>query len=128
MEGSLMELLGNVGEYAAELRACQLHFGVKPCRYPKADVWGLAPLKELGADDGRLDCTALDTFSVDNVGTKDIDDALSIEWHGGGFELPCTCGIHVADVASRLPCDCCHAPPREGYAGPRPSPPPPPFS
>ena len=34
MEGRLMELLGNVGEYPAELQACQLHLGIRPCRYP----------------------------------------------------------------------------------------------
>jgi hypothetical protein len=33
-EAALIELLGNVGEYEAELQAYQLHFGVKPCRYP----------------------------------------------------------------------------------------------
>lgn len=27
MEGRLMELLGNVGEYPAELQACTLHYG-----------------------------------------------------------------------------------------------------
>ena len=36
MEGHLMELLGYVGEYAAELRACQLHFGVKGRRWDYA--------------------------------------------------------------------------------------------
>ena len=43
-----MELLGVVGEYAAELRVYQLHFGVKPCRYPSEEAWALRP-----ADAGR---------------------------------------------------------------------------
>ena len=38
-----MELLGVVGEYAAELRVYQLHFGVKPCRYPAEEAWALRP-------------------------------------------------------------------------------------
>ena len=34
-EAELVELLGEVGKYKDELAAYQLHFGVKPCRYPK---------------------------------------------------------------------------------------------
>ena len=88
-------------QYSAELQACQLHFRIKPCRYPVADTWGLLPV---AGPEERLDCTALDTVSIDNASTKDIDDALSFAFTGDGFELPCSLGIHVADVASRLPC------------------------
>ena len=100
MEGRLMELLGNVGEYPAELQACQLHFRIKPCRYPVADSWGLLPVAELGTEE-RLDCLSLDTVSIDNASTLDIDDALSFALAGCGG----TIGIHVADVASRMACD-----------------------
>tara|TARA_B100000780_G_scaffold262423_1_gene215547 strand:- start:147 stop:638 length:492 start_codon:yes stop_codon:yes gene_type:complete len=106
MEGKLMELLGNVGEYPAEFQACQLHFRIKPCRYPVAESWGLLPVAELGTD-ARLDCMSLATVSIDNASTKDIDDALSFGFAVGGADSGkhATIGIHVADVASRMACD-----------------------
>ncbi|KAJ1630729.1 hypothetical protein T492DRAFT_839785 [Pavlovales sp. CCMP2436] len=105
-EGRLMELLGNVGDYAAELHAYQLHFVIKPCHYPQAASWALLPddlPSEAGAGgaEARLDRTDLHVFSVDNESTRDIDDALSFEFDGAAG---CTIGIHVADVASRIPC------------------------
>ena len=99
LSAELVELLGPVGDYATELYAYELHFGVLPCRYPPEDAWALAPA-EPGA--GRADATDLDVFSVDNAGTRDIDDALSFEWADDGAS--CTIGVHVADVASRVPC------------------------
>ena len=115
-EAELLELLGEVGEYPAELEAYQLHFGIKPCRYPNPAAWGLVPLTE-PIERGRLNCTALHVFSVDNPGTRDIDDALSltpasaapaelIDALGGAGALApgsLILGIHVSDVASRLP-------------------------
>ena len=76
-QAELVELLGQVGVYKDELAAYQLHFAVKPCRYPKERDWALVPLCDPPEAD-RLECTALHVFSVDNVGTRDIDDALSL--------------------------------------------------
>ena len=45
-QAELIELLGPVGEYSAEMEAYQLHFGIKPCRYPKPAEWALCPLAE----------------------------------------------------------------------------------
>ena len=90
-EAALIELLGPVGEYASELEAYQLHFGVKPCRYPQKEEWALTGL--LGGGDGgslppceawRRDCSHLHVVSVDNASTRDIDDALSIEASADG--------------------------------------------
>lgn len=89
MEGhkaELVELLGPVGDHDTELRALQTHFEVVPCRYPKD--W---TLNEGDEDGGRR---LVRVFSVDNAGTRDIDDALSFD----GKVL----GIHVADVARRI--------------------------
>ena len=44
---------------------------------------------------GRADFTALDTFTIDDAETLDIDDALSLEQIPGGWRV----GIHIADVA-----------------------------
>ena len=78
---SLVELLGLVGEYPSELLAYQLHFGVKPCRYPAPTEWELRDATAAAAEaaDGRRDCSHLHAFSVDNASTRDIDDALSVE-------------------------------------------------
>eukprot|EP00802_Teleaulax_amphioxeia_P010834 Tamp_10864.p1 GENE.Tamp_10864~~Tamp_10864.p1 ORF type:complete len:571 (+),score=151.14 Tamp_10864:48-1715(+) len=102
--GELMELLGPVGDFDTELYAYQLHFNILPCRYPTADAWGLLPAQDVDAlSDGRQDCTHLHVFSIDNASTRDIDDALSFEFQGGDDAATCRIGIHVADVAARVP-------------------------
>lgn len=47
----------------------------------------------------REDLTALDAFTVDDVSTKDMDDAISLERTASGWRL----GIHISDVAAVLP-------------------------
>ena len=44
----------------------------------------------------RVDLTHLDTFTIDPPGSKDLDDALSIEKFGDGFRV----GVHIADVTA----------------------------
>ena len=41
-----------VGEYASELLAYQLHFGVKPCRYPAPSEWQLRDASTAAAQVG----------------------------------------------------------------------------
>lgn len=43
----------------------------------------------------RIDLRNVDTISIDPIGSKDLDDALSIERKDGGFKI----GIHIADVS-----------------------------
>mgnify|MGYP001493857679 CR=1 FL=1 len=47
----------------------------------------------------RKDFTHLETFSIDPVGCKDIDDAISIETINNGYKVY----VHIADVASYIP-------------------------
>jgi len=92
----LVELLGPTGEHATELLAMQLHFGVKPCKYPIIGDWGLVDMDAVAA---RADATASRLVSIDNAGTRDIDDAVSFDVvDADTIRL----GIHVADVASRI--------------------------
>ena len=44
----------------------------------------------------RYDLTDLDTFTIDPPGSKDLDDALSIEKWEDGFRV----GVHIADVTA----------------------------
>ena len=49
--------------------------------------------------EGREDFTSFETYSIDDEGTEDIDDAISV------WETPegITVGIHIADVAGIVP-------------------------
>jgi hypothetical protein len=60
-----------------------------------------------GGSSSRVDCrgplSSL-VFSVDNADTMDVDDALSFEFDYQGKAGVVRMGIHIADVASRIPC------------------------
>lgn len=47
----------------------------------------------------RRDLQGVYTFTIDDVSTRDMDDAISLEESGSGFRL----GIHISDVASVIP-------------------------
>lgn len=49
--------------------------------------------------EGREDLTHLETFTIDDEGTLDIDDAISIQSVSEGFIV----GVHISDVASYVP-------------------------
>jgi exoribonuclease II len=50
-----------------------------------------------GWDHQRRDLRDLEVFTIDGAGTRDIDDALSVEYReGGGFQI----GIHITDPAA----------------------------
>jgi exoribonuclease-2 len=51
-------------------------------------------------DGGRIDLTSVPTATVDALGAKEFDDALSLEPLGGG---KVRLGLHIADVASIVP-------------------------
>ena len=55
---------------------------------------------------GRLDLTELAAITVDDEGTEDRDDALSVEVAGpnaGGSDPAYTVGIHIADAGALVP-------------------------
>ena len=53
-------------------------------------------------DSRRLDFTKLDVFTIDDISTLDMDDALSLESTESGYRL----GIHISDVAAEIPLGC----------------------
>ena len=81
----LLEILGPVGNRAVESEVLHRNYGIKPTKYPSY-VFN----KSNDAPD-----VIHEVFSVDNPGTKDIDDALSMEINGNKITL----GIHISDVA-----------------------------
>lgn len=46
----------------------------------------------------RRDETALEALTIDDASTRDIDDALTVEFSADGYRL----GVHISDVASTL--------------------------
>lgn len=72
-----------------------------------AKVWAVlresraAPIAAIRAvtQEGRLDLTGLDCFTIDSAASRILDDALSFEVLGGGRAR---WGIHIADVGALL--------------------------
>lgn len=84
--GELMEIYGPVGSAETESRALQYHFGIKPCRYPLHDYGQTSPTS---------DQSPLEVFTVDNPGTMDMDDALSVKTLGPDHYQV---GVHITDA------------------------------
>ncbi len=81
----LMEILGPVGKYTVESEVLHRQYGIKPTKYPSYVLNKTNDIPEV----------IHEVFSVDNPGTKDIDDALSMEINGNKIIV----GIHISDVA-----------------------------
>jgi exoribonuclease-2 len=62
------------------------------------EALGKADLLKTVKDKQRKDLTHLQTFSIDEPFTRDIDDAISFEFHKDFLQL----GIHVTDAASLI--------------------------
>lgn len=114
-EAQLVELLGPPGCYDSELQVYQFAYGIKPCKYPQIATSEIAEKDHFGRK--RVDITESDTFSVDNPGTRDIDDAISFHeirenvmrsifsdedvllYSGKSVKVV---GVHITDLASKL--------------------------
>ncbi len=59
------------------------------------------PENPLSDDRERLDLTDLETFTIDDVDTRDRDDALSVETVEGGYRV----GVHIADAGALVAID-----------------------
>jgi exoribonuclease-2 len=54
--------------------------------------------------EGRLDLSALESYTIDDAETKDMDDALSFEPHSSDpHNSTYRIGVHITDVASLIP-------------------------
>lgn len=94
----LLKLIGRYPEGADEfLLANGIHAGFSPQTLEAAEH-----LTPYTPDPARLDCAGRTIFSIDDIETKDIDDALSCRLNGEG-ELEV--GIYIADPASFVPKD-----------------------
>lgn len=91
----LVELLGGTGDFATESRVLRYHYGVQPCVYPEYEL--SEGLLEPWSDALEV----RDAITIDNASTQDRDDALS--WHPDGEDGAGRLGIHITEVAARLP-------------------------
>lgn len=90
------------GYWAEDTNIALLRHGV-PVLFPdEAESAALRLYQSSVPNQGRLDLTHLDVFSIDDAATLDMDDALSLETlDGGRFRL----GVHIAAPASVIAFD-----------------------
>ncbi len=75
-----------------------------PCRWPaevrqQTEALAGGGLARALNDPDRTDLTGLRVFSIDEPFTRDVDDALSVEFHDDHTLL----GVHIADAAALVP-------------------------
>jgi ribonuclease R len=69
-----------------------------PTKFPEAVLQEVNEINPNRDYSDRIDLRHLNVFSIDPQGSKDLDDALSIENTGNGYRV----GIHIADVTAWL--------------------------
>ena len=98
-EGELIEVLGRTHAPDAEFKAILHKYNLNP-QFPAAveQQTGQIPDQVRAQDiQGRQDCRALFTFTIDPDDAKDFDDALSVEpLEQGKTRI----GVHIADVSA----------------------------
>lgn len=95
-------VLVRLGVWAEEENLLAYRFGIRRSFPAEVEteaerLAGSLPRRE--DEPWREDLTRLETFSVDSLQTRDIDDALSVEALSGGcYRI----GIHITDLAGRV--------------------------
>ena len=79
----------------------ELHRAEVPDRFPDAVLAQAAAMAPASVS-GRRDLTHLDAFTIDDAGTRDRDDALSVETLPG-TDGEYLVGIHIADAGALIP-------------------------
>ncbi|NOY81685.1 MAG: RNB domain-containing ribonuclease [Kiritimatiellaeota bacterium] len=87
-----VELLARLGRLPAGVDRWLLERGAFPS-FPKSVEAAVAALVEYSPEPARADFSALDTFSIDDADTREIDDALSVETDGDRLAVY----VHIAD-------------------------------
>ncbi|MBQ6687302.1 MAG: ribonuclease R [Bacilli bacterium] len=96
--GKIIKILGHKADPGVDILSIAYKYGIN-------DEFSEAVKKELERipDEvsqtelvGRRDLTGEEIFTIDGDDTKDIDDAISIKYENGLYEL----GVHIADVSN----------------------------
>ena len=96
-DGMITEILGDADDPSVDVMAVIRAYGI-PTDFPREVLSETesVPASVSEADtEGRLDLRNLPTVTIDGEDAKDLDDAITIEEHDGGFTL----GVHIADVS-----------------------------
>ena len=108
LERAAFVILQKIGHFNANTNLSFIRFDI-PVEHPPIalqegdtlKVFESIELYPAEVKDGREDLTRVRAFTIDDISTKDMDDALSIEQTIDGFRI----GIHITDVASVIPSD-----------------------
>lgn len=90
----LIEIIGMTCDYNIE---CQILKNVYSIEYKYPKEWDTIYLKQ-----DTKDQNIIDAYTVDNIGTTDRDDAISIEYHSDNNHY--TVGIHIIDLVRMMGC------------------------
>lgn len=97
-EGEIIEILGHLDDPGVDILSIVEAYNL-PQKFPEEVEEELRRIpehvsKEEAEETGRLDLRDLPTVTIDGDGTKDFDDAVTLEKTGTGWRL----GVHIADV------------------------------
>jgi ribonuclease R len=97
-DGTLVQRLGRAFEPRAELAAIYHKYNLSTSFPDQVAREAIAIPPEVQPEDlaGRRDFRNIPTFTIDPDDAKDFDDALSLEYLGGGETRV---GVHIADVS-----------------------------
>ncbi len=97
-EGKIIEILGYMSDKGTDILSIVKQMGL-PYEFSNKTISDAENINQEVTDDelkSRLDLRELNTFTIDGIDAKDLDDAISIEkLDNGNYEL----GVHIADVS-----------------------------
>lgn len=96
-EGRIIEILGHVNDPGVDILSIIRAYNL-PEEYPDAVMDQVENIPDEVPEEekqGRLDLRHLQTVTIDGEDAKDLDDAITLEKKGDGYQL----GVHIADVS-----------------------------
>jgi len=96
--GKVIKILGHKADPGVDILSIAYKYGI----YEEFNKDVLKELESIPNEvseaelSGRVDLTDKEIFTIDGDDTKDIDDAISIAYENGLYEL----GVHIADVSN----------------------------
>ena len=95
-EGKIVEILGKANDATIDLMTILKEYGYK-LGFPKEVINESKEIPQSILDvDERIDLRDKEIFTIDGSDTKDIDDAISLEYSQNKYKL----GVHIADVSN----------------------------
>ena len=95
-EGKIIDILGKADDEETDLLSILKIYNYKK-EFPKDVQKEANKLPQVVVNvDGRIDLRDKEIFTIDGADTKDIDDAISLDYTNNKYVL----GVHIADVSS----------------------------